>query len=185
MRRIATVLVMVAMVASLGMAAELAGVKVPDQVTIEGTTLHLNGLGLRKKLWIKVYVGALYLEHPTHSAPQILKDEGFKRMEMHFLTSKATKKRLDSAWDEDFEANSPGQYEALKPKIEQLKSYFRDMKPGDVVTFTFTPDGNTKVELNGQEKGTISGKEFAKALLRVWLGPEPPTEDLKKGLLGL
>jgi long-chain acyl-CoA synthetase len=40
------------------------------------------------------------------------------------------------------------------------------------------------VALNGQEKGTISGDDFGKALLRVWLGDHPPSEDLKAGLLG-
>lgn len=185
MRRVVVLMAVIAMVASLGMAGEFAGVTVPDQITIDGTTLHLNGMGVRKKLWIKVYVGALYLEHPNHSANQILQDEGAKRMEMHFLTNKATKKRMDSAWDEGFEENNPETYGALKERVEQLKGFFGDMKDGDVIAFTITPAGETKVELNGELKGTIPGKDFATALLRVWLGPEPPSEDLKKGLLGL
>jgi len=39
------------------------------------------------------------------------------------------------------------------------------------------------VTLNGEEKGTIEGDDFGAALLRVWLGPKPPTEELKNGLL--
>lgn len=35
-------------------------------------------------------------------------------------------------------------------------------------------------KLNGELKGTIEGDDFAAALLRVWLGIKPPTEDLKK-----
>jgi hypothetical protein len=31
---------------------------------------------------------------------------------------------------------------------------------------------------------TIEGKDFSDALFLVWLGAKPPTEDLKKGLLG-
>jgi hypothetical protein len=42
----------------------------------------------------------------------------------------------------------------------------------------------TEVELNGASKGTVEGKEFADALLACWLGPKPPSEDFKAGLLG-
>jgi len=40
---------------------EVAGVKMPDTVTVEGKTLKLNGMGLRKKVMFKVYVAGLYL----------------------------------------------------------------------------------------------------------------------------
>ena len=46
-------------------AAELAGVTMPDTDTVEGKTLKLNGLGLRKKMVFKVYVAGLYLETPV------------------------------------------------------------------------------------------------------------------------
>lgn len=39
-------------------------------------------------------------------------------------------------------------------------------------------------KLNGELKGTIEGDDFVTALLRVWLGAKPPTEDLKNGMLG-
>ncbi|MCK5377655.1 MAG: chalcone isomerase family protein [Acidobacteria bacterium] len=39
-------------------------------------------------------------------------------------------------------------------------------------------------KLNGELKGTIEGDDFAAALLRVWLGAKPPTEDFKEGMLG-
>ena len=42
-------------------AKKIAGVDVPQTVTIENKNLVLNGAGIRKKLFIKVYVGALYL----------------------------------------------------------------------------------------------------------------------------
>ena len=42
----------------------VAGVKFDDSVRVNGQTLVLNGAGVRKKLFIKVYAGALYL--PTN-----------------------------------------------------------------------------------------------------------------------
>ena len=39
-------------------AASLAGVTVPDSATVGGSTLVLNGMGLREKYFIDIYVGA-------------------------------------------------------------------------------------------------------------------------------
>ncbi|HEX6929025.1 MAG TPA: chalcone isomerase family protein, partial [Gammaproteobacteria bacterium] len=40
-------------------AAELAGVTLPDTASVGGQELVLNGMGLREKFWVDVYVGAL------------------------------------------------------------------------------------------------------------------------------
>ena len=42
-------------------AAEVAGVKVDDKIRVGSSDLVLNGAGLRSKVFIKVYVGALYV----------------------------------------------------------------------------------------------------------------------------
>ena len=57
-----------------GTAGELAGVTLADQVTVEGRTLVLNGMGLRQAtiLRVHVYVGGLYLEARSADASQIM-----------------------------------------------------------------------------------------------------------------
>ncbi len=32
--------------------------------------------------------------------------------------------------------------------------------------------------------GVFEGKGFADAVFSIWLGPKPPSEDLRKGMLG-
>jgi hypothetical protein len=39
-------------------------------------------------------------------------------------------------------------------------------------------------KLDAKELGTFPGKGFVDAILSIWLGAHPPTDDLKKGLLG-
>jgi len=162
-------------------AGELAGVSMPDQVTVGGKTLQLNGMGLRKKMWVKVYVGGLYLAEKTRDAKQAIEAEGPKKVVMHFLTNKATKKKMDGAWDEGFEANAP---EVPKDQVAQFKGFFGDMKKGDVVEITIVPGEGTHVSLNGTEKGVIGGDTFGKGILKVFIGPTPRPGDFKKGLLG-
>ena len=50
---------------------------------------------------------------------------------------------------------------------------------------TWVPGTGTRVILDGKEAGApIAGEDFYRALLRVWLGPRPVQNNLKKALLG-
>jgi hypothetical protein len=49
---------------------------------------------------------------------------------------------------------------------------------------TYVPGTGTRLTVKGNDKLTIPGQPFAKALFTIWLGPNPPNSDLKKGLLG-
>lgn len=174
----------VALLAAGGLvAAELAGVSLPDRVTVGDQTLVLNGMGLRKKAVFKVYVGALYLAQKSADPAAILAADAPRRMVMHFLRD-VGRDRLVEAWKEGFAGNAPQAQTRLAREIERFLSFWRDVKEGEEVTMTYLPGKGTTVAFGGKELGTIEGKEFADALLSVWLGPKPPSEDLKAGLLG-
>ena len=100
MRRSAALLVVFFLVVPAVWAGELADVKMVDEITVGDATLQLNGMGLRKKMWVKVYVAGLYLEMPTEDAAGAVDAGGTKRVMMHFLTNKANKKKMDAAWVE-------------------------------------------------------------------------------------
>jgi hypothetical protein len=163
---------------------ELAGVTMANTVKVGDTELKLNGMGLRKKSIIKVYVAGLYVTKTGQSAEQIVASDGPSRVVMHFLTGKATKKKMDAAWIEGFEANSPDEFSGVKDRVTEFADFFGDMKKGDVIELTFTPGSGTVAALNGTTKGTIDGDDFGRALLRVWMGDHPPSDGLKDGLLG-
>ena len=73
---------------------------------------------------------------------------------------------------------------ALKPRIETLKAAMADFKEGHSLSFTNDPAKGVAVDVNGVAGGEIQGADFSKALLAIWIGAEPPNEDLKSGLLG-
>jgi hypothetical protein len=185
MRRLSVLIMGCLLLLPAAWAGELAGVSLPDRVSVDGTSLVLNGMGVRKKAIIKVYVAGLYLEEASQDAAAIVSSPSSKMIVMHFLTGKATKKRMDAAWKEGFEANSPSQYEALASRVEAFADFFGDMKDGDRITLTVVPGSPTRVELNGEQKGTVEGDDFGRALLLVWLGGHPPSNGLKEGMLGL
>ena len=184
MRRLAVFLVVCCLVVPAVWAGELADVKMADEITVGDATLQLNGMGLRKKMWVKVYVAGLYLESPAKDAAEAVSTGGTKRVVMHFLTNKANKKKMDAAWVEGFEANSPGAYDGLKDRVKEFADLFGDMKVGDVIELTMVPGGGTSAAVNGEAIGVIDGDDFATGLLKVWLGDHPPSDELKAGMLG-
>ena len=66
-------------------AKERDGVVAPPAITVEGRTLHLMGMGLRKKLWFRVYLASFYLEAPTEDAGKAIATDQVKRVQMNML----------------------------------------------------------------------------------------------------
>ncbi len=164
-------------------AASLAGVTLPDTEQVGGTKLVLNGLGLRTKYMVKVYVAGLYLEQKSSDANAIIKTDAPKQIVMKFLHG-ASKSQMTDAFDESFKDNSPDAVKTMKPDIDRLLGALDAVKTGDTMVYTYVPGTGTTMSINGQEKVKIAGSAFAPVLLSVWFGPKPPNADLKKGMLG-
>src|SRR5262249_44781632 len=156
-----------------------------DQAAVDGTTLALNGLGLRQAtaLRVNVYVAALYVAKPSSDPGAILGAASAKQLILHFVRS-VGRSDLNKAWEEGFEANAKEQLPALKGRAEKRKSLMAERKGGERLTFPHKPGGGSVVEVAGAPKGNVGGDVFAKAFLSIWLGAHPPIAGLKAGLLG-
>lgn len=165
-------------------AAEISGMKLPDQVTVEGKTLKLNGAGLRQAtiLKINVYAGGLYLESSSRDAEAIANSDQSKAIEMVFMRE-VSAKQLAEAFQEGFEKNCVADCARLKPDIAKLQGVMKDMKKGETMAFHFLPD-RVDVMVRGQKVGTIADKGFGQQLIRCWIGKNPPNAGLKDGLVG-
>ncbi len=160
-------------------AATLAGVTLPDTATVNGTSIPLNGLGLREKFFIDIYVGGLYLAQPTHDGTVAATTDEAKRIVMHFVY-KVTKEQMADSFNEGF-ANSPG---ATASEIATLEGMLPDsINVGQEVIIDYAPGVGTSVSIGGTKKGTIPGVTFMKSLFGIYVGAKPPTEDLKTGML--
>ena len=164
-------------------AGQLAGVTLPDSVDVNGTTLVLNGMGLRKKAVFKVYVGALYVSAKASDAQTLISVDAPKRLVMHFVRD-VGKDKITEGWREGFNNNSPANVQVLQQRLDNFAVLWSDMANGDEAVMTYIPGTGLKLEIRGKEVGLIQGKQFADAVLACWIGPTPPSEELKAGLLG-
>jgi len=163
-------------------AGTLANVNLPDTVQAGSTTLMLNGMGLRTKFMVKVYVAGLYLAQKSSDPQAILKADAPKRIVMHFVRD-VSKNQLTDGFTESFENNTPDAAKTLKPDIDRLFAALESVKDGDEIVFTYLPGTGTSLAIAGKDKLTIAAPAFSEMLFSVWLGPKPPNAALKKGIL--
>ena len=188
MKKIITALVLALFISAPLQARELAGVTVPDQITVgDNFFLDLNGMGLREKFWIDVYVGSLYLAKPSHNVAEILSRPDPLRIQLDFVYKEVTSEKLVNGWKEGFEKNQNEEtLKKLQSRMEKFYGFFADSaKKGDQYVIDYIPGQGVSVSKNGVLLGTIEGEDFKNALLEIWLGNKPADKDLKKGMLGL
>lgn len=184
MKRMMALIVMCALT-SAASAKELAGLQIPDTVSVQTVALALNGAGVRSKFFVKVYAGAMYLPTRQTTAAAVLTAPGPKSMRLHFLHSEVSADKLVDAWNDGFTANlSDAEHAALKAHIERFNTLFPTVRRGDVVRLDLLTNGNTEIWINDNRRGVIDGPDFQQALLKIWLGEKPAQASLKENLLG-
>ena len=163
-------------------ARTLAGVDLPDTVVVDGTTLRLNGMGLRQAtpLRVKAYVGGLYLKEPSSDPTIVIDSHQPKRVTMKFLRD-IDRKSLTSGWAASLRKIGG---ETMEPAISEFSSLIDDVGKGDTLSFTWRPSTGVEIAKNATVRGTIDGDDFARTLFTVWFGPEPGDANLKQGMLG-
>jgi len=173
-----------ALIGSNASAAEISGVKLPDQVTVGGKSLKLNGAGLRQAtiLKVNVYAAGLYLEKPSGDGEAIANSDQTKSIQMTFMRD-VTGKQMAEAFGEGFDKNCVAGCAELKPHIGKLQGLMKDMKKGETMAVHFLADG-VEVMIRGQKAGSVGDKAFSHQLIRCWIGKNPPNSGLKEGLLG-
>ena len=109
----ARILMPVLMVAAVGAGIahgkECKGVNFPDQVQVEGSTLMLNGLGLRQATAFKVnvYVAALYVAKTSSDPNALLGSNTPSELILQFVRNVGADD-LKKGWSEGFEKKCQG-----------------------------------------------------------------------------
>jgi hypothetical protein len=165
---------------------DVLGVKFDKETLVEGKTLKLNGVSYRKAFgFIKVYAVGLYLEHPTSDSQEVIESEQIKHMVFHYLTDKATAKKLSEGFiDLIGKCNPPDMVQRNHADIERYASWLnKDMQPGLTSISTYVPGKGLTLVYQGENRGTIANPEFVQMYYRYNVG-EKADPKIQKGLLG-
>jgi hypothetical protein len=169
------------------MAAEIEGVRIDDKTRVGDAELTLNGAGLRKRAFFKVYALGLYVPQKTSNAAALVDQPGPKRVAIRMLRD-VSADAFNEALADGIRANhSEAEAKALEPRLKELGAIIAgvgEAKKGMAINLDWT-GAETQVLIQDKPVGKpIAGQDFYRALLRVWLGDKPVQDDLKKALLG-
>jgi hypothetical protein len=165
---------------------DVLGVKFPKKKVVEGKTLTLNGVAYRKALgFIKVYAVGFYLEKPTMDAAEAIASEQIKHLFFHYLTHRATARKLRDGFLEAFKkANSADMVARNIADAERYASWYdKDMAPGLTAETTYVPGKGLTLVYQGETRGTIANPEFVH-MYYVYNFGEKANARIRDGLLG-
>lgn len=169
----------------------LDGVTMPRSITYDDKKVQLNGFGIRSKMWVDVYVQALYLTNLSQDPKYILDSEQPMAVRIEITSSMVTSKKLSKALYKGIEKSVGGE-EKIRPikahvdKLEELVN-LEVTKEKDVFILGYNPqDSSIMIYKNDVLRGKINGgKDFKKAFFGIWLSEDPVDKDLKNDLLGI
>lgn len=190
-----------ALVAGPALAQEVEEPRTGQRFATTDDGLSLAGVGVRTKLFIKVYAAGFYVDAEqarTHlerfrgvSAEELAGREDFytrlvkaniaKKMVMRFVYNAGAKK-VRGAFEDGLKTNLP---EGTSPAAEEFLGLFEgDIGgKGSVLTVRTEPGGRILVHSDGAELGTLEDVELTEALWKIWFGPKPAIPGLKPQLV--
>ena len=170
------------------MAAELESVRMADTIKLTNRDLVLNGMGLRTRFGLRVYVAGLYVGKKSNDVTELLQQPGPKRIAIAMKRNVDADTFLDALKDGIAANHNPQQLAALKDRIGKLSELIlaiKEAKQGDLLDLDFITESGTQLSINGKPMGQpIPGEDFYQALLRIWIGDKPVQDGLKAGLVG-
>lgn len=158
----------------------------PYEQTFAETELKLNGAGLREMLWIDLYAGGLYLQKKNKDANKILEADETMAIKLNIVSGFVTQNKMIKAVNDGFTKATFGNTKALDERIRKFIGFFSEpIVKNDIFDLVYIKGVGVKAFKNDKELGVVEGRDFKYALFKIWLGDEPVTEDLKKGMLGI
>lgn len=162
------------------------GVKLPATIKAGDSEVSLNGGGIRKKLFFKLYVGGLYLKSKSSDAKSIINADEPMAVKLQITSGMISSENMSEAINEGFENSTGGNTAPLKDKISKFIDTFKksEIVEGNVFDIVYVPGTGVQSYKNGTLQSTIEGMDFKKALFGIWLSDKPADEDLKEAMLG-
>ncbi len=158
---------------------------IPESTICADQELQLNGLGTRKKLFLKLYVASLYVQEKQDDAAKFLQMSQASCMRLNITSSKITAQKMVKAVRDGFDNATNGNTAPIEAEIGIFLDWLsQPITKGDVFEFAFVPHNTMQVSKNDTALGVIESKAFSSALFAIWLGDMPADKKLKSGLLG-
>ena len=162
------------------------GIIIPNIVKVDGKYLKINGAGVREKMFLDLYIGALYLQKKSGAAKEIIESNSLMSIKLRIISGLVSRENMEEAIREGFDKSTKQDTKSIDSKINDLinKGFAGEIEKGDVFDLSYVPGKGTSLKKNGKVLIVIPGLEFKKALFGIWLCDKPADANLKKKMLG-
>ncbi|OHX65007.1 chalcone isomerase family protein [Flammeovirga pacifica] len=161
----------------------IGDVELQNAVNIDGTSLQLNGAGIRSKYFLSLYVGSLYVPSKITDGEKALATDQ-KMIQLDIISSLISKEKMEDTIKEGFNNSMNGNIAPLQKEIDSFIAVFsEEVEVGDIFQFV-TNGSKLKALKNGKELTSVDNAEFNKVLFGIWLGAKPADKKLKSKMLG-
>jgi hypothetical protein len=179
----------------------------PDVIGFNKRILRLNGVGIRNKYLMNVYVAGLYLQESSSDPEYIIDADKPMSIRIHIVSSLLTNETMVRYIRQGFYWSLNGNVKPIKDQIDMICEIFsaEPTHVGDVYAIHYIPGVGVVASKNGMlydfsnwkdktaminytydGKAAIAGGiYYKKALFGIWLSDKPVDDDLKEAMLGI
>ena len=164
----------------------VSDVKFTERFHYKNNNFVLNGVGIREKYYIDLYVLGLYLKNKSKDVNKILNANEPQLFRLVCVSSLITPEKFNIAMENAFYNATNGHPEVYADEIRRLKIAFSGTwLENDEFIIYYTPKIGLQLHKNNKLLDTFtSGIGFKTAIMKVWLGPQSVSESLKQQILG-
>ncbi len=164
----------------------IGGIKLKETIKLGKNNLQLNGAGQRSKLFIDLYIAALYLSNKSQDAQAIISADEPMLIQIHVVSNLITSENLTRGTMEGFSKATNNQTEAIQTQIDDFLDAFKEtIKIGDMFEIVYLPNkGVTVIKNRHIVKILAVNLDFKRALFGIWLSDKPAQKSLKDKMLG-
>jgi Chalcone isomerase-like len=167
---------------------KIADVVYPNEVTVGGQKLLLNGYGMRFRIGFRVYTAALYTPTKMTKNEEVIKPTVAKRL--HMVAQRDVKgDDFGKLFSRGMEDNmSKDEFSKLINGVIRMGNIFAEAKQfskGEVIILDLIPGTGLVINFRGKQQGEpIKETEFAENFFKIWFGKKPADDALRIALLG-
>jgi hypothetical protein len=168
--------------------SKIADVVYPNDVTVGGQKLLLNGLGMRFRFGFRGYTAALYTPNKVTKNEEVINPKLPKRM--HLVAQRDLKgDDLGKLFTRGMEENMAKEdFSKIINGVIRMGNIFAEGKQfnkGESIIVDNIPGTGLVTNFRGKQQGEpIKEPEFAENFFKIWFGKKPADEALRVALLG-
>jgi hypothetical protein len=157
--------------------AEFHGRQLPDQLQRFGTRYELAGCGLREFIFLDIYLLSVYLPAGTPLSGQIDNRDIGKVFLLDVLYDGNMPDDLPNLWREPLADEISAELLAI------LQDQYDRVQTDDRVEFGYYPGFGEELRINEEPVLREPGRELMPALIELWLGDDPVSNNLRRLLI--